>query len=216
MKLTKDMVFKITLYARGIFLMVLVFLALSALYAEVYDGPFGLKKGLTLAQLKLIDPDMERSDIYDYTYAMSVVPLPNRDFISFRVVVAPDSGLCKIVAVSAQISTSCFGTELKSKYCNLRDVLESKYGQYYEIDELMRGSIWYEAEDFMMAILKKERMLKCVWHSDSGSVLTNNIQSISLDGNAVSTDTGCLILIYEFDNFGYVKSQIDKKQERSF
>ena len=65
MKLTKDMVFKITLYARGIFLMVLVFLALSALYAEVYDGPFGLKKGLTLAQLKLIDPDMERSDIYE-------------------------------------------------------------------------------------------------------------------------------------------------------
>ena len=73
-------------------------------------GPFGLDKGAS------------RSALADYG------PEPASEVRLLRTPCHPEDGLCKIVAMSPPISTSVYGSELKSEFESIRDALTAKYG----------------------------------------------------------------------------------------
>jgi hypothetical protein len=200
---------------KHVIVVIIAVLFCSIVYSQPYEGPFGLKMGLTLSQLKMIDPNMSERKI-DSVYEMTTVPIPHVDYEAYWVMMSPDSGLCKIIAVSRIIKTNPHGTDVEKMYKSHRDAIAGKYGQYLEIDDLMPGSIWDEPEDFMMALVKKERNLLSIWGTKASSNMLNDIEAIGLQVKAHASDSGQIMLTYEFHNFANYKKELDAKKDSSF
>ena len=76
-------------------------------------------------------------------------------------------------------------------------MVSDAYGEYEEADFLLRGSIWDEPEDWMMALRRNERQLQAVWE---GQAMSNSVASVILGASALSTSDGYLVLQYSFEN----------------
>jgi len=183
-------------------------------FCQTYEGPFGLKMGLTYQQLKAIDPGIEKSE--ENYYKMTVVPKPHKSFEGYMVTISPKTGLCNIMAYGKDISTNGYGFDVSSEYKSVRDALESKYGKYNEIDFLMPSSIWDEAKDYMMALYLDERILCATWPSESGDDLSNSIKIILLQAKALNTSTGYLKLHYDFDNAASYYEEQKSRENSAF
>lgn len=194
-------------------LCVLALLMAAYAFCQPWDGPFGLKMGLTFNQLKAVDPGIEKLD--ENNYKMTKVPKPHRDLESYYVTISPTSGLAKVGALSANISSNGYGFDVRSKYESLRDALAEKYGEYKEIDMLMPGSIWDDPDDFMMALLMKDRYLFCLWGRDNGSTLPSYIYGVALSTTGLNSNTAYLSLVYEFSNYAMYIEELKIKDSGS-
>lgn len=192
---------------------VMALLMAAYAFCQPWDGPFGLKMGLTFNQLKAVDPGIEKQD--ENNYKMTKVPKPHRDMESYFVTISPTSGLAKVGALSADIFSNGYGFDVRSKYESLRDALAEKYGEYREIDMLMPGSIWDDPDDFMMALLMEERYLFCVWAPDNGVTLPSYLSGVALSTNGLNSNTAYLSLDYEFSNFAVYIEELKKKDSDS-
>ena len=146
-------------------------------------------------------------------YKITNVPKPHSAFELYAVKVAPNGGLCWIKAIGKNISTSCYGTELKSKFMDMVNKLENAYGNYELYDYLMPGSIWDELKDWMRALIKKERTLGASWSEEDQSNLSNNISKIVIAAQASSSDNGFIILEYSFTNKEACEKEIDAAED---
>lgn len=176
---------------------------------SAHSGPLGLEMGTPLAELKkAMKLNLEKP----YLYSTPTVPKSHPDFNDYRLLVTPTHGLCKITAWSKDISTSVYGTELTSKYSSLEEALTTKYGIPKRYDYLRSGSIWNEPRDWMMALLKKERILGAFWDG-KGRDWPDNLHSVDLQAVALGTEHATIRLSYEFKNsvqcIDWVKSQKD-------
>jgi len=172
--------------------------------------PFGLKSGLTKAQvIALVGKESVREDKGD-SLTLSNVPSPHPDFELYAVGISSSTGVARILAVSKTIDTNVYGDNLKEKYRELVKGLESKYGPATKsFDFLQSKSIWNEGNDWMMALLKEERDLMTFWQLPGGT-------SIHLEAKALSTSQGYVTVEYQFPNFDVFARERNDKKNASF
>ena len=163
-----------------------------------YDGPFGLKMGLSPAEAKAAIPSLKESDQGPGIYSSSSMPVSHPDFESYSLLFSQKSGLCKIVAIGKDIQSGDAGYEVRSAFDALDKAITNKYGKGKKYDFTSER---YESPEFwMMYLLKKNRTLAKYWDKEEGSSLTSNLTSISLEAGASDMSTGYLVMRYEFQN----------------
>ncbi len=158
-------------------------------------GPFGLEKGMTL---KGIGGNPEK--VGHGIYKLDSVPKPHSAFEAYVVRIAPKGGLYWIKAIGKDIETSTYGMELKSAFNEMKEKLGATYGKHKTMDVLLPGSIWDEPNDWMMGLIKKERILAAIWEKSEGSSLPSEIEQIGLIASPTSRDKGYIAIEYSFTN----------------
>lgn len=163
-----------------------------------YDGPFGLKMGLTRDEVKHMVAGLTTSEDEPGWAKSSTVPVPHPDFESYAHQFSEKSGLCKIVAIGKDISSGDAGIEVRSAFDSLDEALTTRYGKGKKYDFTSER---YDSPEFwMMHLLQKNRTLAKIWGTEYGSTLTNDLGSIGLEASATDMSTGFLVVRYEFTN----------------
>ena len=98
------------------------------------------------------------------------------------------------------IQSSSFGNQLSSEFNSLESLLIAAYGKNKKFDFLESGSIWSSRNDWMMALLKKERTLEAYWDKEEGSSMKDRVSGISLKARGLNAASGYMDLLYEFEN----------------
>lgn len=192
--------------ARSSRLLILVAILVSH---PVSAGPFGLNMGDSIETLQTLGLEAtSRPDVF----RLKTVPNPHSKFGHYTAFATKEGGLCKIVAIAGPISTSVYGSELKSDFESLKDALNEKYGKGKGYDFLRAGSIWNEPKDWMMGLLKKERILTTYW---ANLEFPDHIHAIALEADALRSDTGTVKLSYEFENFKECRDRSKAKENES-
>ena len=168
-----------------------------------FSGPFGLEMGMSLK-----DVGGTPESLGGGKYKVTSVPKPHSAFQFYIVQIAPKGGLCWIKAIGNEISTSVYGLELKAGFESLEEKLASAYGDHETVDRLRTGSIWNEPKDWMMALVKKERVLAAIWNAENGSSLPEEIESIVLFAQPLSRETGVLAVEYRLSNQATCEAEI--------
>lgn len=99
-----------------------------------YDGPFGLRMGLSPEEAKVVMPSLEEAEQGSGIYRSDSVPTPHPDFKSYLLFFSSKSGLCKIVAIGKDIQSGYTGLELRTAFDDLDKALSEKYGKGKKYD----------------------------------------------------------------------------------
>jgi len=182
---------------RKIITMFVLFLTL--IVTNAMAGPFGLYKGMSLKEIGGKPEKLQNTILGNGIYKINV-PKPHSAFEAYIVKVAPKGGLCWIRAIGKDIATSSYGLELKSAFSEMEEKLGATYGKHEIMDVLYPGSIWDRPNDWMMGLIKKERILLAVWEKSEGSSLPSDIEQIGLIVGPTSRDKGYIEIEYSFTN----------------
>jgi hypothetical protein len=181
----------------------------EAPYLAVYEGPFGLKKGIPVADFGAIPIPGSPGK-----YFLSTVPTPHHAFEKYVAQAPPNTGLCWVKGIGRTISTDTQGIALRSKYTEMRDKLAKAYGRnYQETDFLLPGSIWNEQRDWMTGLKKKERVLMSLWKTANGA-LPYDLYTVGVVASALSSDKGYISVEYQFDNEAACEDEISAKADK--
>jgi hypothetical protein len=184
----------------------------SKLPAE--EGPFGFRMGLSKDEIEsMIGGSLKSIDGASFLYSSLTVPRPHTAFEAYAMLIGPSSGLCQIRAIGVDIPSSSHGLQIRSAFDDLEATLGGVYGRFKRIDRLLPGSIWGEPEDWMMGLLKQERLLQTEWSAEHGSTLKYNLESVILVAKAKSTDQGYLLLQYSFANNPDCQKEIEQAEK---
>src|SRR5262245_10940493 len=146
-----------TLSALGLFLMTtVVVIAQSPLPAEM-PSPFGLKMGMTKDQVG------EVKELAPYKFELASVSKPHPYLDTYVATITPNAGLCFIRALSPTWEVRSDGTELKSRFNDLKSQVEGIYGKPSVTDSVQPGSNLNRDRDWMAALLQNERTLLARW-----------------------------------------------------
>lgn len=164
----------------------------------VYEGPFGLKMGLSIEETKKVISGLSKTEQSEWIYRADSVPTPHPDFDFYSLKFSEKTGLCRISAIGKDVLSGDSGAEIKSDFNSLDESLSKKYGKGKKYD--FTSSKYESPEYWMMYLLKKNRTLAKFWDKESGLNFLNNLSSISLHAKASDMSTGYLVLNYEFEN----------------
>lgn len=186
---------------RLIVLIVLSWISVGRAWAQDV-GPFGLRMGMQPTEV-----GKPASNPQNGVYIYSRLPIPFSRADEYLLLFGQKSGLCKVVASGVTKDTSVYGSELKSEFTDIRDALVSKYGgSKNDYDFLKTGSIWDDPQDWMMALLKKERVLASAWEFTGRG---DEVANLMLKANALGTNKGYVTIAYEFSNFSACRAELD-------
>ena len=171
-------------------------------------GPFGLSMGASKSEL-----DLEPNDGTSTSYIFQSVPVPSRHFEIYAGTVGDQAGLCNIRALTGPIDTNRFGHGLRSRFDQLQEALTERYGEPRLFDLVIPGSLWDEPRDFMMGMRREDRKLVAFWSNDDAP-LGNDLKGIMLEGKALSTTAGLVILQYDFLNADECRAESDDMKNR--
>ena len=154
------------------------------LNSSVQVTPPGLGFGLTAGMTKLqLVASVGRSalikDQGDVIW-LSSAPIPDEDFNTYVVYVSATTGISKVNAISRRVAIVPDPEELKTKYNQIRNSMESRYGASTTL--LTPAAVW------------KSGGLFSSWMSEDGA-------NISLDVQQVSRAEGIVTITYEYPNF---------------
>jgi hypothetical protein len=189
---------------------ILATISLFVLLGSSHAGPFGLDMGMSLNRLKQLGSvtSLKSANMYKIENLREVHP----DFETYTIMVSPKLGLCKIRAIGQTFRNDSYGTEMKQKFDSLSRAISNKYGPPKDShDFLKHSSIWKEPREWMMALLKNERILTTFWTDG----LPDNLDGIMLDTNGLSMDSGFIDLIYEFKNYSACKEERNTTTNRN-
>jgi len=164
-----------------------------------YDGPFGLKIGLTREQVLKIIPKLEITEDRPEFATSSTVPIPHPDFDIYTFQFSEKSGLCSIGAIGKDIRSGDSGAEIREAFDELDSAISVKYGKGKKFDYANDRS--NSNEFWMLQLLQKNRVLSKFWDKDEGSVLPDDISSIAINVKSKNIGIGYFTLKYEFSNF---------------
>lgn len=174
--------------------------AATFVVANAIAGPFGLSQGMSLAEVQKQGP-FALVPSEQFLYRTTTIANGHQDFKRYTAVITPETGLCRIRASGRDITTSVYGSELLRKHQELVDALTEKYGKpSNKFDYLKAGSIWKDPNDWMLALLRGERVLKWFWTDKEGSKLPDSLDGISVTAHALSQNEGYIELAYDFKN----------------
>lgn len=164
-----------------------------------YDGPFGLKMGLSPAEVKVAIPSLEKTDLGPGVYRSNSVPISHPDFEGYTLIFSQRSGLCKITAIGKDIQSGDTGFEVRSAFDDLDKAVTNKYGKGKKFDF---SSERYDSPEFwMMHLSHKNRTFEKHWPStEGGANLPSDLSAIGLSARASDMRTGYLVMSYEFQN----------------
>ena len=167
-----------------------------ALHAAGVAGPFDLEMGMSLNELQgfaTLRPDGP------YRFVTKTLPNGHPELANYGLTVTPVHGLCKVSASTAVISTDANGVQLQSAFDRLHSALTKRYGTSKRYGRLQSGSDLVKPDDWMAALLKKERTLTAYWIGQDLS-LPDNISGVMLEATAAGPSFGFVYLAYEFKN----------------
>ncbi len=185
------------------------------LSSYVFAGPFGLDMGMSIEQVKTACNGRSPSVISDNKYYI-IPQKPHPDFSIYVAWISPTEGLYFLKAVGSNISTSSYGTSLKSKFKDISDRLSKTYGNPKEYDFLRANSIWHEPNEWMKSLEKQERFLCSTWSREQSSALPESIKEINMTAVAKDSETGYLVIEYEFSNFTKSEEALKSKTDSVF
>lgn len=164
----------------------------------VYEGPFGLKMGLSVEETKKAISGLSKMEQSEWIYKADSVPTPHPDFDFYSLKFSENTGLCRITAIGKDIKSGDSGAEIRSNFDSIDESLSKKYGKGKKYD--FSSSRYESPEYWMMYLLKKNRTLAKFWGKEHGSNLPSNLSTIYLQAKASDMSTGYLVLSYEFEN----------------
>lgn len=180
------------------------------------DGPFGLQAGLTKKNIEDMTGEVLKPvDGKVNLYMLSATPKKNPDFESFGLLISPKAGLCQIRALGKDINSDSYGFALKSKFDEISNTLKSIYGDGKKTDFLLSGSIWKDPNDWMMGLVKGERVLMMEWKGKNEVMEKNEISEVGMDVRANNSSSGYVFLQYTFSNNSVCEAEIDSDKKSS-
>lgn len=111
------------------------------------------------------------------------------------------------------MTTNDFGTDLQTAFNEMEKRLKDLYGGNKRSDFLAVGSLLNKPEDFMMGLLRQDRVLTSSWEAKHGSTLKENLKAIMLQAKALSNDKGYLLIVYEFQNVEECDQELKTKED---
>ena len=163
---------------------------LSLVPAVAASGPFGFSNESTPNGThcsKMDDP---------MWYKCNSAPKAHPDFDYYVIQHHNDLGVCFLKAVGKDIKTNSFGDQLTAQTDKLKNQISSKYGSPSKIvDRLISGSIWNDPEDFMMSMVKKDRLFYIQWEVDSSKYV---FESVAITRSALGRDEGYVNVEYYY------------------
>ena len=162
-------------------------------------GPFGVEMGMSKADLGISNASQMLAE-GTFKWKVESLPKNSRFFEYYIVQVTPQNGLCYLKAVGQDVSTSAYGTSLRTAFDKVNNQLQKKYSGGTNADFLRSGSIWDEPEDFMMGLQKSERVLAAYYDEEEGSTMVEGVTKAYLTANAASSDSGWVSINYVFEN----------------
>ena len=165
----------------------LILSCLTILASAVQAGPFGFEMGNKPSNYQC--SEMAEANMYRCASA----PKGHPDFEAYVLQATSVHGICWIKAVGKNISDNGYGTSTKRQVDGFVDAIKRSYGEDVEkTDFLLSSSIWNEPDEFLMGIVKRERIYTYHWKSTSDA----SIGEIYLAAKAVRSDTGYTALEY--------------------
>jgi hypothetical protein len=93
--------------------------------------------------------------------------------------------------------------------------IKNTYGDCLDFDFVLAESIWQDDNDWMMGLLKQERILKAYWNEEHNSKMKNNLVDIILYAVADSADEGYIAIEYIFSNFEQHKVEQQQQEDEA-
>ena len=191
-------------------------LASMAYSAVAIAGPFGTEIGMLKGDLGITSTTKRIGGESDYKWELKSLPKSSSLFDSYIVKVTPQNGLCFIKAFGKDVSTSRYGEGLRGNFERVNSALEKKYQRGDTQDFVRYGSIWDDPEDFMMGLIKKERVLAAYYDEEENSVMVEGVAKAYLRASAFSQDEGFVYIDYFFDNYEACKAEADAEMDDVF
>lgn len=185
-----------------------VFLLISSF---VYAAPFGLKMGMTIAE---IAQECEEYPAFVEEGIYSVTPLKKHPlFSTYYVYVHDNVGLYQIRAISDSITCNKYGTELQNAFNNVKDRISKTYGTPRVINKVDSAILSYFQEDeyWFKTLYEGSRQLAAIWGEKVE--LADGLVSVILNCVAESgyyDGRGRLVLFYDFSNAKSVEDEQDE------
>jgi len=177
----------------------------------VMAGPFGSEMGMNLNEMKKIGFIEDTNSSFMYRSKSMKKGYPDAEFYHF--IITPKSGLCKISVSTIDFTTNSDGSELATKFGEIKSALADKYGSpTSNYDFLNSGSMWKDSNDWMMALLKKERSLSSYWVNKK---LADNIKNIGIETFALSNNKGYISFEYEFNNWNECEIELKSNKNKN-
>lgn len=166
------------------------------------SGPFGLDIGMTYEEVKAACNGSEPEYISDDRYF--VRPKKSHPlFEKYIVWINKDYGLYYIKAISYDIHTSNYGTEVKNRFIDILNPLESKYGNFKKNDTVDKDYTLNEEQYWMSALKDGARTYSASWYTLKPENY-NGLERIGLGikcSKKYSTDEAFIWLEYGFINY---------------
>lgn len=190
---------------RKTFLVVII----SMLITSIFAAPFGLKMGMTIAE---IEKQCEGKSVLIKDDIYQIKPIKSHPlFEDYAVFVNERVGLYQIRAISQSMTVNKYGTELKNAFDDVKDRIAKTYGKPRIIDEIDKKSIWKDDNHWFMALQEGARILSAVWGENTQ--LADNLDIVCLDcmpdNSLFAYDKGLLVLSYYFVNASIVEDEQD-------
>jgi hypothetical protein len=180
-----------------------------------FSGPFGFEMGMTLEEVAAACTEEPIPEAEKNVYM--VKPRKSHpNFSIYTVSIDENVGLYNIQAFNIKIPTSVYGTQLKTFFQSVLESLERVYGKGAISDYLYRGSIWNEPRDWMMSLIKQERILLAVWENGGETNLPDDIERIVIAATALQEDTGSVFINYVFVNAASVVKALQEELDSVF
>lgn len=176
------------------------------MWSVCFAGPFGLSMGMTLEEVTEAcggkRPQLVDDDFY------LIEPKKRHSMLeTYGVYIDEEHGLYYIRAISRDISTSGYGTEIQSAFSSLESSLSKSYGKPTgRIDEVDPASFWDDEQYWMMALSQGARTLAAGWEDN----LPDALSGVALGAQAEYTWKGYIVLEYKFENHELVESAEDE------
>ena len=128
-------------------------------------GPFGFEQGMTLEALERAAGPLGPG-LRPHLFHAARAPEPHAAFESYGLVVSPDLGLVRVIAVGRLLHTDRFGTQLRREFESVREALSKAYGAGRTFDRVLDPRRKHPSE-FVDALLLKGRVLGTLWTRDA-------------------------------------------------
>jgi len=158
----------------------------------VFAQPFGIEMGTPQSKLNVVK---SLEDPYSY---VAIPPKTHPEFESFVVVATPTQGTCVVRGIGVTHSNDKYGTEIQHAFATIRQQVDATYGRSQLNDFLQPGALWRDANEWVRAVEKHERVYQAVWEG----TLANNVVQILLTTGALDNERSYLKLQFHFTNFG--------------
>lgn len=163
--------------------------------ATATGGPFGLRMGMSKAEA---NAGKELSQLF--MFRIPSVPQPMSSFTGYVARIPPKSGLCRVGAGTDVLQSDAQGTELRSRFQEIRAQLEAVYGASQLVDRLRQSALKREPSEWMKSLFKGERTLAATWSKERKVTLPDGVRLIRLAAAGSSETSGFVGVEYEFDN----------------